>query len=190
MAQIGGIHYLLPATTMEDDKDKEFVHSIAIKLSRVMNNPIPNDLLAQNVIAMAKSKSNDTAGFIKGNTNFSQQVKIMLKLFYSAASTFGKFQDKFLGELQEVILAYTQQDSAQSEQIQGFSVTDMDVLAPEPVRTGGLVRPGLVCSTALEISTAKCLYISYANSYLSATHVSCSSEARSTSNTKSLIAWA
>jgi hypothetical protein len=53
---------------MEDDKDKEFVHSIAIKLSRVMNNPVPNDLLAQNVIAMAKS--NDTAaGFIKGNVN-------------------------------------------------------------------------------------------------------------------------
>lgn len=49
---------------MEDDGNEEYVHSVAIKLSRVMNQPTPNDLLARRVIAMATSNSN--AGFIQG----------------------------------------------------------------------------------------------------------------------------
>ncbi|PVF97099.1 putative PRP16-RNA-dependent ATPase [Serendipita vermifera] len=108
---------------MDENGDEKFVHSIAIKLSRVMNQINPNDLLARRVISMATS--NDTAGFIQ------------------AASTFGKFQEKFLSELHDDILAHTRQNTENPNQIPGFNVIDSDVLEPEPIRKGGLVRPDL-----------------------------------------------
>jgi hypothetical protein len=49
---------------MDENADEIFVHNIAIRLSRVMNQINPNDLLARRVISMATS--NDTAGFIQG----------------------------------------------------------------------------------------------------------------------------
>jgi hypothetical protein len=48
-----------------DEANDEYVHTVAIKLSRAMNLPVANDLLARNVIAMATS-SNNSSGFIQG----------------------------------------------------------------------------------------------------------------------------
>jgi pre-mRNA-splicing factor ATP-dependent RNA helicase DHX38/PRP16 len=46
-----------------DEKD-EFLHNIAIKLSRALNIINPNDLLAERVIDIAKT--NSAEGFITG----------------------------------------------------------------------------------------------------------------------------
>lgn len=104
---------------MDDAENNEFMHKVAIKLSRAMNMPVPNDLLARRVIDLAKSM--DTQQFIK------------------AAAGFGNFQDKFLFELHEEIVAHHKQGA--SNQIEGF--IDTDVLEPDAPRTGGLVRPDL-----------------------------------------------
>jgi hypothetical protein len=51
-----------------------------------------------------------------------------------------------VSELHHDILAHAQQDAVQSAstQFEGFNVTDVDVLEPDPVRSGGLVQAGLV----------------------------------------------
>lgn len=49
---------------MDDAQDQEFVHNIAIKLSRVLNLTNPNDYLARNVIGIATA--NDLPGFVQG----------------------------------------------------------------------------------------------------------------------------
>lgn len=65
-----------------------------------------------------------------------------------AAKTFGKFQDQFLRELHSEILSHARQEESGHivQPIEGMSVVDTDILEPEPVRKGGLVRPDSVCS--------------------------------------------
>ncbi|KAI1785395.1 P-loop containing nucleoside triphosphate hydrolase protein [Ganoderma leucocontextum] len=105
-------------TNGEDD----FTHNIAIQLSRAMNLINPNDLLAHRVQDIAKNNSVD--GFIE------------------AAKTFGKFKPSFLGELHAEILSHAKQEATGQPQqpVQGIVVHDSDVLEPDPVREGGLVR--------------------------------------------------
>ncbi|KAI0353162.1 P-loop containing nucleoside triphosphate hydrolase protein [Trametes cingulata] len=102
--------------------EDEFVHHIAIKLSRALNLVNPNDLLARRVQDIAKTNTLD--GFI------------------AAAKSFGKFKDSFLAELHAEILSHEKQDASGSaaQPVQGIVVHDSDVLEPEPVRQGGLVR--------------------------------------------------
>jgi hypothetical protein len=51
-----------------------------------------------------------------------------------------------VSELHHDILAHAQHDAVQSAstQFEGFNVTDVDVLEPDPIRSGGLVQAGLV----------------------------------------------
>ncbi|KAL1940616.1 hypothetical protein VTO73DRAFT_8051 [Trametes versicolor] len=100
----------------------EFVHQIAISLSRALNLINPNDLLAQRVQDIAKTNTVD--GFI------------------AAAKSFGKFKDSFLAELHAEILSHEKQEAAgkDAQPAQGIVVHDSDVLEPEPERAGGLVR--------------------------------------------------
>ncbi|KAF9513871.1 hypothetical protein BS47DRAFT_1295708 [Hydnum rufescens UP504] len=103
----------------------EFVHNIAIKLSRALNTLNPNDLLARRVIDIAKGSAQDDSKFI------------------AAALTFGKFQEKFLKELHFEILSHARQEDA-GHLVQapaGMTVVDSDILEPDPVRQGGLMRP-------------------------------------------------
>ncbi|KAI0641179.1 P-loop containing nucleoside triphosphate hydrolase protein [Trametes meyenii] len=106
--------------------DDEFTHQIAIKLSRVLNLVNPNDLLAQRVQDIAKT--NPVDGFI------------------AAAKSFGKFRDSFLAELHAEILSHEKQEATgeAAQPVQGIVVHDSDVLAPEPVRQGGLMRKDAV----------------------------------------------
>ncbi|KAH9855789.1 P-loop containing nucleoside triphosphate hydrolase protein [Lenzites betulinus] len=108
------------ASTSEGGDD--FTHQLAIKLSRALNLINPNDLLAQRVQDIAKT--NTVNGFI------------------AAAKSFGKFKDSFLSELHAEILSHEKQEAAggEAQPVQGIVVHDSDVLEPEPVREGGLVR--------------------------------------------------
>ncbi|KAI0044061.1 P-loop containing nucleoside triphosphate hydrolase protein [Auriscalpium vulgare] len=101
----------------------DFNHQLAIKLSRAASLVNPNDLLATRVTDIART--NDEAGFIKA-------VKFL-----------GKFKDSFLAELYAEIASHLRQEAlglAPPQPVQGISVHDSDVLEPEPVRQGGLMR--------------------------------------------------
>ncbi|KAF8921605.1 putative PRP16-RNA-dependent ATPase [Mucidula mucida] len=100
----------------------EFTHQIAIRLSRALNIINPNDLLAQTAIDIAKTTTQDG--------------------FMTAARSFGKFQDSFLGELYADILSHAHQEESGHvpQPLPGITVHDSDVLEPEPARQGGLVQ--------------------------------------------------
>ncbi|EKM60346.1 uncharacterized protein PHACADRAFT_83024 [Phanerochaete carnosa HHB-10118-sp] len=99
-----------------------FTHNLAVKLSRALNLINPNDLLAHRVQDIAKT--NTLEGFI------------------SAAKSFGKFRDSFLAEIHTEITSHEKQESSglASQPVQGIVVHDSEVLEPDPVRAGGLVR--------------------------------------------------
>lgn len=61
---------------------------------------------------------------------------------YSAASAFGKFQKQFLSELHAEIVSHAKNEEAglPAQPVQGITVHDSDVLEPEPLRQGGLMR--------------------------------------------------
>ncbi|KAI0726050.1 P-loop containing nucleoside triphosphate hydrolase protein [Fomitopsis betulina] len=102
--------------------DDDFTHQLAVKLSRALNLVNPNDLLARRVQDIAKTNSLD--GFI------------------NAAKTFGKFNDSFLAEIHSEVAVHAKlEESGHIPQpIQGIIVHDSDVLEPDPVRQGGLMR--------------------------------------------------
>ncbi|KAH8101627.1 P-loop containing nucleoside triphosphate hydrolase protein [Cristinia sonorae] len=105
----------------------EFTHHLAIKLSRALNIVNPNDLLSRRVQDIAKTNS--------------------LQGFISAAKSFGKFQDSFLAEIHAEISSHTKQEEAglpPAQPVQGIFVHDSEVLAPDPVRAGGLMRSDAV----------------------------------------------
>ena len=63
--------------------------------------------------------------------------------FIIAARTFGKFKDSFLAEIHAEISSHVQQEETglpPPQPVQGIIVHDSEVLLPEPVRAGGLVR--------------------------------------------------
>ncbi|KAH9931272.1 P-loop containing nucleoside triphosphate hydrolase protein [Fomitopsis serialis] len=102
--------------------DDGFTHQLAIKLSRALNLVNPNDLLARRVQDIAKTNTLD--GFV------------------AAAKSFGKFKDSFLAEIHSEITSHAKQDDPEHvpEPVQGIVVHDSEVLEPEPVRQGGLMR--------------------------------------------------
>lgn len=121
--------------------EEDFNHQLAIRLSRALNTLNPNDLLAQRVTYIAKTKS--VEDFIKGTCNFYHLSSV---LSISAAGTFGKFQDSFLAELHADILLHAKQEETGvvPQPVQGITVHDSDVLEPPPARPGGLMRPDTV----------------------------------------------
>ncbi|KAG1725582.1 pre-mRNA splicing factor [Suillus paluster] len=107
---------------MSPNEDTGFKHQVAIKLSRALNIVNPNDLLAERVIDIAKT--NSAEGFAK------------------AARAFGKFQDSFLTELHDEILSHLKQEASgfAPHPVEGITVYDSEVLEPDPIRQGGLMR--------------------------------------------------
>ncbi|KAH9947324.1 P-loop containing nucleoside triphosphate hydrolase protein [Amylocystis lapponica] len=102
--------------------DDAFTHQLAIKLSRALNLVNPNDLFARRVQDIAKTTSLD--GFI------------------TAAKAFGNLKDSFLTELHAEIDTHSRQEASghTPQPVQGIVVHDSEVLEPDPVREGGLVR--------------------------------------------------
>ncbi|KAF5388813.1 hypothetical protein D9757_005588 [Collybiopsis confluens] len=66
-------------------------------------------------------------------------------VFINAAKTFGKFKDSFLAEIHSDILSHTKQleTGLMPQPVVGILVHDSEVLQPETVRQGGLVRNDL-----------------------------------------------
>lgn len=71
----------------------------------------------------------------------------MLIILLVAAKGFGKFKESFLSELHDEILSHTKQEANGHvpEPVNGITITDSDVLEPEPERQGGLMRKDAVC---------------------------------------------
>ena len=63
-----------------------------------------------------------------------------------AAKSFGKFKDSFLAEIHAEITSHEQQTASGHvpQPVQGIIVHDSEVLEPEPVRAGGLMRKDAV----------------------------------------------
>lgn len=63
-------------------------------------------------------------------------------MYISASKSFGKFKDSFLTELHSEILSHAKQEATGhiAKPVEGITITDSDVLEPEPVREGGLMR--------------------------------------------------
>ncbi len=124
--------------------EPDYNHQLAIKLSRVLNLVVPNDLLAQRVTDLAKTNSLD--GFTAGPSSRVTFVSLLQFFLCPAAKTFGKFKDSFLAELHAEIISHASQEAAgvAPQPLLGITVQDSDVLQPEPVRQGGLVRKDAV----------------------------------------------
>lgn len=69
----------------------------------------------------------------------------------TAARAFGKFQTPFLAEIHSQILEHAKQESTGvvPRPVEGITVHDSEVLEPEPIRQGGLMREDTVRSFAL-----------------------------------------
>jgi alcohol dehydrogenase class IV len=119
----GVAHGLLMASTTESDAERAFIHGVAIQLSRELNTQNPNDTLARNVVALAQAHAPTQ--------------------FAAAAAGFGLRRAPFLDALYAEISAHVAQTNT-AQPVQGIVVHDSDVLAPEPVRQGGLVRKDAV----------------------------------------------
>jgi pre-mRNA-splicing factor ATP-dependent RNA helicase DHX38/PRP16 len=132
------------------DAVDDWNHQLAIKISRALNTVNPNDLLATRVTEIAKTQSRE--GFVKGLSTF---ILLHLQLtLLSAAKTFGKFQDSFLSELYAEIQFHVKQEAPGApEPMQGITVHDADVLEPDPVRPGGLMRKDTVRRGALSTAS-------------------------------------
>ncbi|KIJ21328.1 hypothetical protein PAXINDRAFT_64773 [Paxillus involutus ATCC 200175] len=100
----------------------DFKHQVSIKLSRALNLVNPNDLLAERVMDIAKMNT------VEG--------------FSDAARAFGKFQSSFLTELHAEIMSHVKQEASglAPKPVHGITVHDSEVLEPEPIRAGGLMR--------------------------------------------------
>lgn len=87
------------------------------------------------------AKCNTTDGFIKGGRRCSMYLNLQF-IRPTAASAFGKFQKQFLSELHAEIISHVknEQEGRPTQPVQGIIVHDSDVLEPEPVRQGGLMR--------------------------------------------------
>ena len=66
---------------------------------------------------------------------------------FVAAKSFGKFKDSFLAEIHSEVAAHAKQDESghAPQPVQGIVVHDSEVLEPDPVRQGGLMRKEAVC---------------------------------------------
>ena len=129
----------------QDEREDEFTHRLAIKLSRALNIVNPNDLLARRVQDIAKSNSVDQ--FMQGKSSqATSTVEVCRMRSFAAAKSFGRFADPFLVEIHGEILSHVNQEAMGNflQPNHGIIVQDSDVLQPEPVRQGGLVRKDAV----------------------------------------------
>jgi len=130
---------------------EKFVHHIAVKLSRFLNTLNPSDGLATTVINFGKTHANDV---LKFKSCMLLPVHVIMQaglIVLVAARTFGKFDDAFLEDLHSEIQSFAKQEEIGHfvQAPEGIIVTESDILAPDPVRKGGLVRPDKVSNSHL-----------------------------------------
>jgi len=134
-----------------DSGSDGFKHQVAIKLSRALNLLNPNDLLAERVIEIAKT--NSAEGFAKGEFHCARNQVFSHRRLAVAARAFGKFQDSFLTELHDEILSHVKQEASglAPHPVEGITVHDSEVLEPDPIRPGGLMRSDTVRLSVLSV---------------------------------------
>lgn len=130
------------------DDDNDFVHQIAIEMSRVMNSINPNDLLAKRIIEIARGNRSAEA-------------------FLRATATFGKFPEDTMLGLHTRILVHISQTShqfsrsalpgrngevKQEEKVDGMEHDSSDRLLAEPRRKGGLMQSDSVSTNLNSMS--------------------------------------
>jgi len=130
------------------DDDNDFVHQIAIEMSRVMNSINPNDLLAKRIIEIARGNRSAEA-------------------FLRATATFGKFPEDTMLGLHTRILVHISQTSHQfsrsalpgrngevkkEEKVDGMEHDSSDRLLAEPRRKGALMQSGSVSTNLNSMS--------------------------------------
>jgi pre-mRNA-splicing factor ATP-dependent RNA helicase DHX38/PRP16 len=141
-----------PATQSKSASEHEkFIHHIAIKLSRFLNTLNPSDGLATTVINFGKTHATDVPKFKSGMISSVYARKHTGADRFAAARTFGKFDDAFLEDLHSEIQSFAKQEEIGHfvQAPEGIIVTESDILAPDPIRKGGLVRPDKVSSPYL-----------------------------------------
>lgn len=141
------IPLFLSTLEMDTGTEDAFIHQLAIKLSRELNLVNPNDLLARRVQDIAKT--NPLQSFVSGkHVPVTIIFIVCVTNTIPAAKSFGKFRDSFLAEIHAEISSHAKQEAAGlvPKPVQGIVVHDSEVLEPEPVRAGGLVRSDAVCA--------------------------------------------
>lgn len=75
-------------------------------------------------------------------------IRFHHRYFPAAARAFGKFQSSFLTELHAEIMSHVKQEASglAPKPVHGITVHDSEVLEPEPIRAGGLMRSDTVRS--------------------------------------------
>ncbi|EXX76145.1 Pre-mRNA-splicing factor ATP-dependent RNA helicase PRP16 [Rhizophagus irregularis] len=117
-----------------ESENDDFVHQIAIELSRALNLINPNDLLAKNIIQVAKDHKS-------------------VETFIKACQGFGRFKDDFLADLYTTIRKRLKEESDSSSQKADFSsifnnTTVLgEILTSTGPSVGGLIRPGKLASS-------------------------------------------
>ncbi|CAG8697359.1 5223_t:CDS:2, partial [Acaulospora morrowiae] len=113
-----------------DNEPTDFVHQIAIELSRALNLLNPNDLLAKTVIQVAKDHKN-------------------VGTFIKACQGFGRFKEEFLADLYTTIKKRIKEESIDlnsqkpdPSSIPTNSTVLGEVLTSSNSSVGGLIRPG------------------------------------------------
>lgn len=78
---------------------------------------------------------------------------MILTLSLVAAKSFGKFKDSFLAELHAEITSHEKQVASghAPQPVQGIVVHDSEVLEPDPVRMGGLMRNDAVSDNLVRL---------------------------------------
>jgi len=132
-----------------NEPQDDFIHQLAIKLSRATNSLNPSDVFAKTVIELAKSNPPDA--FVNCEL-FVRLVQVPLLIVETVAKSFGSFQENFLIQVHEDILAHERQTKSGHvpQPVVGMNIMDSDVLEPEPMRKGGLIRPEKVCQLPLQ----------------------------------------
>ncbi|KAL7425016.1 Pre-mRNA-splicing factor ATP-dependent RNA helicase PRP16 [Cryptotrichosporon argae] len=126
-----------PPRSSGHDEEQDFVHHIAIELSRLMNTVNPNDTLARRVMDIARhNRTSDS--------------------FLKAVSAFGKFPEDAILSIHTRILTFEsmhprrpsnnmsppRRAGAGEVKVEGMDHDSHDTLESEPKRKGGLLRSG------------------------------------------------
>lgn len=110
---------------------------------------------------------------------------MILTLSLVAAKSFGKFKDSFLAELHTEITSHEKQVASghAPQPVQGIVVHDSEVLEPDPVRMGGLMRNDAVGGSLV-------LYVQgLIRHCLPATHLQATRKAARTTNPSNVNTW-
>lgn len=133
----------------ESTEEHDFVHQIAVEMSRLLNTINPNDLLARRVIDIAKYnrtgdsflKAVSAFGKFPEDTMLNMHSRILAhQSMLSHSSVNGAGHRRGSGHSPPRMLGANGAGGVKEEEMEGMDHDSTDTLAAEPRRKGGLVR--------------------------------------------------